>query len=146
MLGHRRARISRSRSVGYRRTERANPVSPMYECAYQRIITARYSATSTSPKPFARKIIRRPLLLTGGRTHTLRVVVMECFHPMIMIMTLDDVVKLMIDVVEGKWSLDSLSCHLGPARMVYFQAMKCSMRKQRSSSRHQPKHHRISAS
>ena len=36
----------------------------------------------------------------GGRTRTLRVIVMERFHPIAMIETLDDFVKVMIDVVE----------------------------------------------
>ena len=36
----------------------------------------------------------------GGRTRTLRVIVMERFHPMTMVKTLDDFVKVMIDVVE----------------------------------------------
>jgi len=36
----------------------------------------------------------------GGRTRTLRVIVMERFHPIATIVTLDDLLKVMIDVVE----------------------------------------------
>lgn len=35
-----------------------------------------------------------------GRTRILRVMAMDCFHPMVTIKTLDDFVKVMIDVVD----------------------------------------------